>query len=107
MYDWKNDPVAPSARNQRVLGRVTPAVPVPPSNGRAAPLGKYIARSAMIGAVAVTSRPNDVPGTPGTDPAQIVVRLCAGRLGVSTTGPPLSRRKRTVAVTADALSLAS
>ena len=61
----KNGPVAPSARNHLVLARVTPAVPVPPSKGRAPVLGKYIARSAMIGAVALTSMPERRAGNAG------------------------------------------
>jgi len=44
----KNEPVAPSAKNQCGLGRVTPALSWPPANARPG-REKYIARSTMIG----------------------------------------------------------
>ena len=44
----KNDPVAPSARNHRVAGAVTPALSWPAANGCPG-RREYIARSTMIG----------------------------------------------------------
>jgi hypothetical protein len=55
----KNGPVAPSARNQSRAGAVTPAEPWPAANGCVG-LVRYIARSTMIGLVAVISADTSV-----------------------------------------------
>ena len=67
--------------------------------------GQYIARSTMIGAVAVIDADTSLLGR--TEFTGIVVRLCAGSVGVDVTTSPPGSRYRIVAVTGDAFGLAS
>ncbi len=74
----KNDPVAPSARNHRVCGAVTPALSWPPAktcSGRE----KYIARSTMIGTLLSEwiAAETSVAASPGTSSTWMVWRLFA------------------------------
>ena len=63
----KNEPVAPSARNQRVAGAVTPALLVA-GRERLPRRAQYIARSTMIGTPLVERITADTsaPPRPGT-----------------------------------------
>ena len=91
----KKEPVAPSARNQRVEGSFTPADSCPALNTG---VPKYIARSAAPGCANVTAMPNDRLTSSGIELAPIVRRDVGASVNVVTTGAPFSTRNVTVAV---------
>src|SRR3954471_21255263 len=82
----KNDPVAPSARNQLVDGAVTPALSCPAANGWPG-RSRYIERSTMIGSVAVITPDTSVLASSGAALSTgTVVRELGGSVYVRTTG---------------------
>jgi hypothetical protein len=77
----------------------------PPSKIRAVP--KYMARSAMIGAVASTTIENDRPTSSGIPLAAMVTRDAGGTSTILVKGVEPSRRNVSVTVEAAAPEFAS
>ena len=104
----KNDPVAPSARNQLVDVAVTPALSWPAANGWPG-RSRYIARSTMIGCVAVITPDTSVLASSGAALSTgTVVREFGGSVYDRTTGAlPAGRRNVMVALAVAAFGFCS
>src|SRR5215207_4295340 len=104
----KNDPVAPSARNQLFEVDVTPALSWPAANGWPG-RSRYIARSTMIGWLAEMTPETSVLASSGAaESTGTVVRELGGSAYCRITGAlPAGRRKVIVAVVAVAFGFCS